>query len=108
MMLSIHSYKARIMTAHIDPTTMKVQIRSSKLVQFDGFISEDERPRDLEKTRNLFFRWLNPVCLGTTELEDSRNAPERVLRGAPGRFIFKRVRQGPEDSSTDSQSSSSS
>ena len=109
MMLAIHGYKARIVTANINPKSGKVYIRCSSLVQFDGFKSPDERPETLIKTRDHFFRWLNPICQGETELEDSKNAPELVLRRKPGGSIyFKPLPRRSEDSGTESQSSASS
>ena len=108
MMLSIHSNKARIMTANVDPSNERVYIKYSKLVQFDGFREKEKRLDNIIRDRDHFFRWLNPICSGGTELEDSKNAEELVLRtNKRGERVFAPLYGESEDSSADSQSSAS-
>ena len=92
LLLSIHGAKARIMIAHFNLNTNTLDVKCSKFEQFDGFEakegteSEDgrARPQDFEAKRDLFFRWLNPVCQGRTYLEDTKDGQELVLRGPKG------------------------
>ena len=93
LLLSIHGAKARIMIAHFNLNTNTLDVKCSKFEQFDGFEakkgtgSEDGRvrPHDFEAKRDLFFRWLNPICQGDTYLEDTKDGQELVLRGPKGR-----------------------
>lgn len=110
LLLSIHGSKARIIIAHIDRTTMTLDVKCSKFEQFDGFEArvgegntEDRaRPCDFKAKRDHFFRWLNPTCQGKTFLEDSKHAPEKVLRGPRGRKRLVLRDQSPASTSTDS------
>ena len=83
-MLSIHSTKARILIAHFNRKTRKIDLKCSKFEQFDGFGADSKGPHDLEAKRDLLFRWANPVCKGNTFLEDSKDARALVLRGPKG------------------------
>lgn len=81
------------MIAHFNMNTMELDVKCSKFEQFDGFEAKEDkgntggraRPHNFEAKRDLFFRWLNPICQGNTFLEDSKDAPEFVLRGRKGR-----------------------
>lgn len=81
------------MIAHIDRDNMRLTVKCSKFEQFNGFEAKAgkgktknrARPRDFDAKRDLFFRWLNPTCHGETFLEDSKNAPDMVMRGPRGR-----------------------
>ena len=114
LLLSTHGCKARIIIAHFDVNTMQLDVKCSPLEQFNGFGQEEDgeghltggpsRPPDFEAKRDLFFRWLNPICQGDTYLKDSKGAPEMVLSGPRGR---KRLvpRISPSDSAPISDSS---
>lgn len=102
LLLSVHGAKARIMIAHFNQKTMKLDLKCSKFQQFDGFearagetgkkrhTSDRARPHDFNAKRDLFFRWLNPVCKGETFLKDSEDAPEVVKRKKKGKTRFVR------------------
>ena len=93
LLLSIHGAKARIMIAHFNLDTHTVDVKCSKFEQFDGFEAKEgteskdgrARPQDFEAKRDLFVRWLNPICQGKTYLEDTKDGQELVLRGPKGR-----------------------
>ena len=86
------------MIAHFNLKESTFNIKCSKFEQFDGFEAKEEniggrdnrvRPQDFEAKRDLFFRWLNPICQGETYLEDTKDGQEMVMRGRKGR---KRLR----------------
>ena len=95
LLLSTYSCKARIIVAHFNINTMQLDVKCTPLEQFNGFGQEEDgegrpagspsRPQDFEAKRDLFCRWLNPICQGDTFLKDSVDAPEMVLRGPRGR-----------------------
>ena len=72
MMLSIHSSRARIMTADLSPQGKQLRILCSDSVQFSGFSPPGQGPNDLEGSRDLFFRWINPTCHGAIELAEGK------------------------------------
>lgn len=96
------------MIAHIDRATMALNVKCSKFEKFDGFAAREgegdtgARPCDFDARKDLFFRWLNPTCHGETFLEDSRDAPEMVMRGPKGRKRLVLRDPSPDSTSTDS------
>ena len=56
------------MIAHFDKEIRRIVIKCSPFYQFDGYWDQDDatRPRDFDTVKDLFFRWLNPVCRGDT------------------------------------------
>jgi len=88
---------------------MTLNIKCGKLEQLDGFEAKGRegdavdraRPCDVDGKRDHFFRWLNPTCQGETFLEDSKFAPEKVLRGPKGRKRL--VLRKPLPRSTDTE-----
>lgn len=66
------------MIAYFNRSTKKIDVLCSRYEQFDGY--GRRHPDDLEAKRKLFFRWLNPVCVGDTFLPNSAEAPAKVLR----------------------------
>ena len=113
-MLSVHGTKARIMIAHFNLDTMKLDLKCSKFQQFDGFEKiegkqEDTvvrmRPDDFNSKRDLFFRWLNPICKGDTYLIDSEEGPGFILEGKKGRKRLVPRKVPARSPSTDSSES---
>ncbi|KAF6227637.1 hypothetical protein HO173_012077 [Letharia columbiana] len=110
LLLSIHGTKARIMIAHFNMKRKTLDIKCSGFEQFDGFEAKENtgttdgcaRPHDFEAKRDLFFRWLNPICQGDTYLKDSEDAPEMVLRGPKGRKRLVPRHLPPPSSSSES------
>lgn len=110
LLLSIHGAKARIMIAHFNLETHTVDVKCSKFEQFDGFEAKEgtkskdgrARPQDFEAKRDLFVRWLNPICQGKTYLEDTKDGQELVLRGPKGRKRLVPRTLPPQSSSTES------
>lgn len=105
-MLSIHSSKARIMIAHFDRCNDRLVIKSSPYVQFDGYGAAGEtRPKDFDKQKDLFFRWMNPICHGNTYIEDPEYGPELVMRKIKWRKrMVERVKRSALSSTTSSES----
>lgn len=100
------------MIAHFNLETGGLDIKCSRFEQFDGFEAKEDtgsidgraRPHEFETKRDMFFRWLNPICQGDTFLEDSKDAPELVLRGPKRR---KRLVPRPPPKVSSSESSES-
>ena len=80
------------MIAHFNPETKILHIKSSKFEQFNGFEKKENtgskdgraRPADFEAKRDLFFRWLNPICQGNTYLEDTKDGREFAMARRQG------------------------
>lgn len=113
-MLSVHGTKARIMIAHFNLDTMELDLKCSNFKQFDGFekmkgqkedIVVRVRHDDFSSTRDLFFRWLNPICKGDTYLKDSEEGPGMVLEGKKGRKQLVPRKVPAQSPSTDSSQS---
>lgn len=106
-MLSIHSTKARIMIAHYDTASDQLVIKHSPYVQFDGYgaANSEKRPKDFDTQKDLFFRWINPVCQGNTYVDDPDYGPEMVMRKIKGRrYLVERVVKSRSNSTTSSES----
>ena len=87
-------------------------VKCSKFEKFDGFEAKENiagggrdnrvRPHDFEAKRDLFFRWLNPICQGDTYLEDTKDGQEMVMRGRKGRKRMRPRKLPPKSSSSKS------
>ena len=99
------------MIAHFNLKEGSFDIKCSKFEQFDGFEAKEGntggrdnrvRPQDFEAKRDLFFRWLNPICQGETYLEDTKDGQEMVMRGRKGRKRLRPRKLPPKSSSSES------
>ena len=98
------------MIAHFNLDTGELDLKCSKFEQFDGFEAKEGegsrngrvRPHDFEEKRDLFFRWLNPICQGNTYLEDTKEGEELVLRGRKGRKRLVPRSKLPKSTSSES------
>ena len=103
------------MIAHFNLKEGTFDVKCSKFEQFDGFEVKENtggeitgsrdnrvRPRDFEAKRDLFFRWLNPICQGDTYLEDTKDGQEMVMRGRKGRKRPRPRKLPPKSSSSGS------
>ena len=98
------------MIAHFNLVEGSFDVKCSKFEQFDGFEAKENtggrdsrvRPKDFEAKRDLFFRWLNPICQGKTYLEDTKDGQEMVMRGRKGRKRLRPRKLPPKSSSSES------
>ena len=119
------------MIAHFNVKEGRFDIKCSKFEQFDGFEAKENtedrdentegrdentegrdentegrnnrvRPQDFEAKRDLFFRWVNPICQGGTYLEDTKDGQEMVMRGRKGRKRLRPRKLPPKSSSSQS------
>ena len=100
------------MVAHFNIATEELINKCSPYTQFDGYEAASTgeptmtKPVDFDIKKELFLRWLNPVCQGDTLIRDPNLGPEYIVRVRRGvrKLVGKKTSREPLISSLSNSS----